>query len=78
MGNTLFFGSMGERRGLNPRHAEPQTAALPTELRPPSEVQKYHFIFSHAKRISNSLNFSRDHQIVTAPNYFPHKEYTSY
>jgi hypothetical protein len=28
-------GSVGERRGLNPRHAEPQSAALPTELRSP-------------------------------------------
>ncbi len=25
----------GERRGSNPRHSEPQSDALPTELRPP-------------------------------------------
>ena len=25
----------GDRRGLNPRHPEPQSGALPTELRPP-------------------------------------------
>ena len=51
MGNTLYNYFMGERRGLNPRHAEPQTAALPTELRPPYDSQKYHFISSYAKRI---------------------------
>ena len=27
----------GDRRGLNPRQPEPQSGALPTELRPPKE-----------------------------------------
>ena len=27
---------MGDRRDLNPRRLEPQSSALPTELRPPS------------------------------------------
>lgn len=30
-----FRLSMGDRRGLNPRHSESQSDALPTELRPP-------------------------------------------
>lgn len=33
---------MGDRRGLNPRHLEPQSNALPTELRPPWTT---HFLF---------------------------------
>lgn len=28
--------NLGDRRDLNPRPPEPQTGALPTELRPPS------------------------------------------
>ncbi len=35
---TFFFGEgfvWGERRGLNPRPLEPQSRALPAELRPP-------------------------------------------
>ncbi len=30
--------SWGDRRGLNPRHPEPQSSALPTELRPPPTI----------------------------------------
>jgi hypothetical protein len=30
-----LMGFGGERRGSNPRHPEPQSGALPTELRPP-------------------------------------------
>ena len=30
-----FSGIWGGRRGSNPRHQEPQSCALPTELRPP-------------------------------------------
>ena len=29
---------MGDRRGLNPRHSESQSDALPTELRPPNFI----------------------------------------
>ncbi|SVB35254.1 uncharacterized protein METZ01_LOCUS188108, partial [marine metagenome] len=31
----------GERRDLNPRPLEPQSSALPTELRPPFYLQQY-------------------------------------
>lgn len=33
--HLLYRFIWGERRGLNPRHPEPQSGALPTELRPP-------------------------------------------
>ena len=35
----------GERRGSNPRPQEPQSCALPTELRPPSSAIRYNHVF---------------------------------
>ncbi len=34
-GGTGTYDTMGDRRGSNPRHLEPQSSALPAELRPP-------------------------------------------
>ena len=36
----VLMGKWGERRDLNPRPLEPQSRALPTELRPP-----YFYVF---------------------------------
>ena len=33
--NLLCYSGLGGRWGSNPRHSEPQSDALPTELRPP-------------------------------------------
>ena len=44
--SQLKFG--GERRGLNPQHPEPQSGALPIELRPP-----YSVFLSRARQDSN-------------------------
>ena len=42
--NKSFAIMWGDRRGLNPRQPEPQSGALPTELRPPY----YNWNFMHA------------------------------
>ncbi len=42
--NKSFAIMWGDRRGLNPRQPEPQSGALPTELRPPY----YNLNFMHA------------------------------
>ena len=43
----------GERRDLNPRPLEPQSRALPTELRPP-----YFYVLNYTKPIVAKFNLS--------------------
>lgn len=77
------FNALGERWGLNPRPAEPQTAALPAELRSPSTNAKISFYsFLHNRNFKNIDFIIDDINLFLhkkeVPNYHLHKEYTLY
>src|SRR5580704_17349598 len=44
--SLLSAKSRGDRRVLNPRHLEPQSSALPTELRPPCECSGRRYLLA--------------------------------
>ncbi len=56
----------GDRRVLNPRHLEPQSSALPTELRPP-------YYYSAATIPARVRLSSRAHRPAAAPTRAPQK-----
>lgn len=45
----------GDRRGSNPRQPVPQTGALPTELRPPTEDVKCRTLYSQRQASGSKL-----------------------
>ena len=44
--NLLCYSGLGGMWGSNPRHSEPQSDALPTELKPPFKLSEISIQFS--------------------------------
>jgi hypothetical protein len=57
--SNVVFSKGGDRRGSNPRHSDPQSDALPAELRPPVRVilTRYFVFLQRSGMVYTNLTF---------------------